>query len=277
VFDDQEEAPRRRLSEREGRAKPRGPFEGVPGHLEDQLAEWLKSAMDSPWRTEESLAKELARTLLIEKLARYSWTTSVLFACRRDEELFLDALDHTLLLVDGYGSDDLQHILTTGQSVWEVNERRDGLRRRVPRTEQAAYDEAASADDDISNDLREAWSKVYGLHPDPSDAWGHAIRAVERALGPIVTPNDNGANLGSIAGELGGQSSRFAFGLATSSKNLSNVETLAHMLRLMWPNPDRHGTGNPRTPSLAEAKYVVQLAVLVVGWVRSGALTRRSR
>src|SRR3954468_10859921 len=47
----------------ETRPSGTGPFEGVPGHLEDQLAEWLKSAMDSPWRTEESLAKELARTL----------------------------------------------------------------------------------------------------------------------------------------------------------------------------------------------------------------------
>ena len=46
-------------------------------------------------------------------------------------------------MVNGEGIDGLQRILTIGRSVWEANEHRDGLRRRVPRTEQAAYDQAA--------------------------------------------------------------------------------------------------------------------------------------
>ena len=46
-------------------------------------------------------------------------------------------------MVNGEGSDGLQRILTIGRSVWEANEHRDGLRRRVPRTEQAAYDQGA--------------------------------------------------------------------------------------------------------------------------------------
>jgi hypothetical protein len=194
-------------------------------------------------------------------------------ACTRDDDLMLDALDHALLMVNGEGSVELQRILTIGRSVWEVNERRDGLRRRVQRTEQAAYDQAASADDEISEELQTAWGKVYGRHPDPSDAWDHAIKAVEAALGPIVTPNDNTASLANIAGELSAQPPRFAFGLATSSNKLSNVETLAYMLRLMWPNPDRHATGKKRTSSWDEALHVVRLAVLVVGWARGGAIT----
>jgi hypothetical protein len=44
------------------------------------------------------------------------------------------------------------------------------------------------------------------------------------------------------------------------------------MLRLMWVNPDRHATGNWREPTQEEAENAVQLAVLVVGWVRSDAL-----
>jgi hypothetical protein len=44
------------------------------------------------------------------------------------------------------------------------------------------------------------------------------------------------------------------------------------MLRLMWPNPDRHRTGTSRVPSAEEAANVVQLAVLIVGWIRTGGL-----
>ncbi|WP_448642774.1 hypothetical protein [Geodermatophilus sp. URMC 63] len=49
------------------------------------------------------------------------------------------------------------------------------------------------------------------------------------------------------------------------------------MLRLMWPNPDRHATGSRRTPTQEEAQNVVHLAVLIVNWVRSDALVTASR
>jgi len=279
VLDDEGEPPRRRLSEREGRAKPRGPFEGVPAHLTAPLSEWLREAIEPPHRLPEWLAQQLAVYLHIEKLERYGWTTSVVQACKRDEDLFLDTLDHTLLLVDGKDGDGLQRLLTTGQSVWEVNEHWDGLRRRVPRTEQAAYDQAASADDEISRELQIAWQKVYGRHPDPSDAWDHAIKAVEAALWRIVMPDVNAPTLGKIIARLSDQGDQFALRLASSSSTheAANVPTFAQMLRLMWVNPDRHPTGDWRPPTLEEAENVVQLAVLVVGWVRSGALTRRSR
>jgi hypothetical protein len=48
------------------------------------------------------------------------------------------------------------------------------------------------------------------------------------------------------------------------------------MLELIWPNPDRHG--NPqyrRTPSIQEARQVVQLAVAIVQWGRDGQIVRR--
>jgi hypothetical protein len=39
------------------------------------------------------------------------------------------------------------------------------------------------------------------------------------------------------------------------------------MLRLIWPNPDRHANPNHRrTPSTEEARAVVHVAVTVVQW-----------
>lgn len=66
---------------------------------------------------------------------------------------------------------------------------------------------------------------------------GSRHKAVELTLWPIATPNNNKANLGTIAGEFGGSPDRFSFRLATSSTKATSIETVVQMLRLMWPNP----------------------------------------
>lgn len=48
------------------------------------------------------------------------------------------------------------------------------------------------------------------------------------------------------------------------------------MLRLMWPNHDRHGGTTPkRTPSEQEARAVVTLAAAIVQWHREGWVVQR--
>jgi hypothetical protein len=46
-------------------------------------------------------------------------------------------------------------------------------------------------------------------------------------------------------------------------------------MRLMWPNPDRHGGRGSRQPSLAEAPAVVHLAMTIVQWARAGVISKR--
>jgi len=55
---------------------------------------------------------------------------------------------------------------------------------------------------------------------------------------------------------------------------VGGVETFINMLRLLWVNPDRHASGTVRMPTQEEAEYVVRLAVLIVGWLHSGALVK---
>jgi hypothetical protein len=51
---------------------------------------------------------------------------------------------------------------------------------------------------------------------------------------------------------------------------------LLAMLELMWPTPDRHGDLHVRhTPSIKEARAVVQLAVTIVQWGRDGQIVRK--
>jgi hypothetical protein len=259
------------LSVREGRAEPDGPFPGVPTHLRVSLEEWVKSTLTPPYSQDERLAEAVALRLRISGDTRRSRMGWILSACRLDEDLFLDVVDVALRITHGGDSDTLDTTLALGGSIWRVNESYDGLVRRVSEPEQRAYEKVTQPVDDAAANLRNAWQNVYGRHPNPSAAWADAIKAVENMLGPVVTPKDRVGSLGKIIPALRDKPSKYTFRLA-SSGDASGTEILTKALQLLWPNPDRHGVGERRTPDLSEAENVVQLAVLVVGWMRAGAL-----
>jgi hypothetical protein len=196
----------------------------------------------------------------------------ILAACERDDDLFLDVVDATLDVLGGGGT--LVPVLHAASSVWTVADGGKGLERRVDTTAVEALAVAVAPADAASAELQEAWTKVYGRTPDPSDAWDHAIKAVEHVLIPIVVPNNQRATLGTVLGQISSQPGQRTFLLNSSSSTVDGIGTLEAMLRLLWPNPDRHGgpAGASRTPTLKEAEAVVQLAVLVVQWTRSSVV-----
>jgi hypothetical protein len=197
-----------------------------------------------------------------------------------DEERLLDLLHYTLLLpIHGAGSlmsptrdwESLDTLLELGRSVWRATEQ--GLVRRVDPTAAAAFEQAVKPQDAASEELKEAWSKAYGRDPDASDAWDHANKAVEAILRGIISPSNTSATLGTLIRDLRNGAHKFDFVL---TNDLGGVQTLLAMLQLMWPNPDRHGDLQVRhTPSLEEARAVVQLAVTVVQWGRDGQIVKR--
>ena len=193
------------------------------------------------------------------------------------DEPVLDAVDAVLHL-DEMTLDarlSLDELLVLGGSVWRVDPAGKRLVRRVDETVAAAFDKASSPDDAASAELSEAWAAAYGRRPNASDAWDHSIKAVETVLIPIVTPNKAKATFGDVVGILNSQGSQWQLDLHGHDDSQS-VEPLVSMLRLMWPNPDRHGSGMSRTPSLTEAQEVVHLAVTLVQWARCNALLKRT-
>jgi hypothetical protein len=190
-------------------------------------------------------------------------------------DLMLDVVDAALHLQEftEWQLSPLDEILMLGGSVWEVDPARGRLVRRVDATAQEAFRDASSPEDVASAELQEAWTATYGRNPDASDAWDHSIKAVEAVLIPVVTPKKAKANLGDVVGSLGSQGSLWKLVLH-GHDDTQSVAPLVTMLRLMWPNPDRHGSGNSRKPSLDEAQAVVNLAVAIVQWARAGALSK---
>jgi hypothetical protein len=262
----------------------------VPAHLWGSLSDWINTAFgdqdDNPFipDSQKHRGRRLAAAIRVRINTTDDEELTVRLVTRYlvgwiKQEGLLDAVDAVLHFGEATRDevDNLDELLSLGGSVWEVDPlSRRKLVRRVDPTATAAFVESAAPEDIASAELREAWAAAYGRNPDASDAWDHSIKAVEALLIPIVTPNKAKATLGDVVGTLNSQGHLWKLGLHGHDGSQS-VVPLVSMLRLMWPNPDRHGGANSRQPSLVEAQAVVQLAVTIVQWARSGVLSKRLR
>jgi hypothetical protein len=257
---------------------------GMPEHLRWSLWEWIKPIMGSPagayWVVRPELLRKMERVLKISirwdgdnKIAGFrqlqEWAHS-------DTRRLLDIADFLLSQAAGsINATALNDVLVEAGSAYHVVEggSRHRLESRVDATTRTAFDAARSPGDEASSELAEAWNNAFGMAPDASDAWDHAIKAVEAVLIPIVVPGNPKATLGQVLAVLRDHPGDYV--LELSGASLGGVETLEAMLRLMWPNPDRHGGGpTTRTPELTEAEAVVNLAVAIVQWVRAGVFRK---
>ncbi len=178
--------------------------------------------------------------------------------------------------VGGGSKAALRQLLSVSGSVWTVADDGSSLTRVVSDQAQATFDSATATADEATNDLREAWSNAFGKNGDPSDAWDHAIKAVEHVLIREVMPNNLSATLGQVLGELGGPNSGNWKLILPGSDQSQDVAPLVAMLRLLWPNHDRHGgTAPKRAPSDEEARAVVTLAATIVQWHREGWVVQK--
>jgi hypothetical protein len=91
-----------------------------------------------------------------------------------------------------------------------------------------------------------------------------------------MMPTKANATLGNVVGELGGQNGAQWKLVLPGNNQDHDVAHLVGMLRLMWPNHDRHGGAmTKRTPSQQEARAVVTLAATIVQWHRDGWVVQR--
>ncbi len=256
------------LSQRTEGLQPDGPYEGVPNHLVAPLARWyVDASKDRDGRWVNGLQNKMANLLRVA--VSESWhngdvSTHLLYVVKKDRDKFLDLVDCRLHLGGYTRSFILQEALTSGGSVWKVNEDSTGLERRASEELSETVQAATSPSDEASNQLREAWSNAYGRSGDPSDAWDHAIKAVEALLCPAVVPNKAKPTLGDVLGTLRGNNGNKWRGSLPGKDKDHPVTPVVGALELLWPNPDRHGEPNPRPPSAEEARSVVALAAALI-------------
>lgn len=268
-----------RLSVRDGKDTDNGPYEGVPRHLYEVLRGWANNEFGVPPYALDYSSKglKLAAAIHYPVSLGNSGTSvqDVTEALIIAPDKMLDLIDAGLHLfkVNVGPRRQLNELLSLSGSVWQVNPTGSCLVRRVDSAAADAFAEASSPHDLASVELSEAWVSAFGRNPNASDAWDHSIKALETVLIPIVIPTKAKATLGDVVGVLNSQGHRWQLGLHGHDGSQS-VTPLVTMLRLIWPNPDRHG-GNVRQPSLDEAQAVVHLAVTIVQWARAGSLHKR--
>ncbi len=184
-----------------------------------------------------------------------------------------------LLAHEGNASpENLNALLERCKSAWQVGSRhgRPGLVRRVPLGVQVAADSVMARADRAGQRLATAWEELYGLDPNASAAYGLAIKAVEDAAVPIVSPGNTKATLGTVLADIE-QQGDWQLPMEREHDRAPSREVLIGMMRLLWHGQhDRHG-GQPSAPgdvSPREAAVAVSLAVTIVNLFSSGVVAR---
>jgi hypothetical protein len=147
------------------------------------------------------------------------------------------------------------------------------LERRTTGAAAAAVRTHTSALGTASDHLDKAWQAAFGREPVPSTAYAEAVKAVEAVAIPVVLPNDPGATLGKVLGELRANPQKYVVIFArdaTPSKGatLTPLEVMISLADLLWVNQtDRHAPIVPITQ--AQAEVAVHIALTLVQTFRS--------
>ena len=183
--------------------------------------------------------------------------------------LHINAIDLALGWAKERAVNRLTSYLDEARSVYCVAEDTDGnkeLQFRQSKEMRELVETEAAYSDRSSHHLRAAWSKCFGLDPDLNEACFEAVKAIEVALKPVVTPDDPAATLGKMCSAMKDKPSKWE----TLSESGRGVETVLAMMEMVWQGHLRHGDENaPMEVSQDAAAMTVQTAVLLVSWFRS--------
>src|SRR5207248_1978772 len=92
--------------------------------------------------------------------------------------------------------------------------------------------------------LRSAWANTYGRDPSPSKAYGDAVRAVEAAAKPVISPKNSRTTLGTLIRDIRAKPGKWTVTLVKGAGSAA-VGVLVEMMDLLWQGQhDRHGTSD---------------------------------
>ncbi|MBY3988003.1 hypothetical protein HQO84_18580 [Rhodococcus fascians] len=263
-----------RLSQRANGQGPDGPHEGVPDHLVHGVVDWFNTVVGYTRTSmlDHDLVRLLATRMQLalprKALGGMEIRLALMSQATSDDEFCLDLVDCTLATAGSANNQNewLSVLLAEGGSVWQVSDDLDALTRVVAGEAKDSYTAAVTTNDPASEELRTAWKNAYGRNGDPSDAWDHAIKALEHLLIPVVVSSKAKATLSDVVGTLRRNDGNKWRCSLPGKDETNDVAPLVGTLELIWPNTvDRHGgSAANRPPTAAEARTVVSLTVALV-------------
>jgi hypothetical protein len=275
--------------------------QGVPDpdldNLQDGLMPWMRAAlmewggvfwwqgtpMDGVYADESFLTGLEMAMRLRKPLNRSGSQTAALDLTSRmdsDPNFGMDVIGYVVAGLHKFGGFDaneraahLDYILTESGSVWTVSEAADGehgrtryyLTRRDVAAARDAITELRDAASRPSQFLSAAWLRIATREPDPAGAYDNAIKAVEAAAQPVVSPKNGRATLGTMIKDMENKPSKWAFPL-----DEGNVGVVIAMCKSLWSNHFRHGTQPREDHTLPEADTAVHLAIPLVRYFAGG-------
>jgi len=288
--------PEPRFSVRIGARLPEADLcEGVPDWLLIPLLDWLEVNLRA-WSARrlsirhrisvlDSDAPEHAVRAVLEQRAREGesgrWDVldAIDYLCQSDVDGDLAIPAEWIGGMPIPGSEPLavlNDLLVTGGSAYRY--RKGRLERRVDDATIAAFERvAAAASDEASLYLRRAWQAVYGRNPDPSQAYGDAVRAVEAVACPVVLPRDLKPTLGKAITCMRDKPDAWYLVLP-GEQDAAGIAPLRLMMQLLWTAQRSRHAGGPdsRDQQSAEAEAALSLAVICVQWFTAGWVRRRT-
>ncbi|WP_284748185.1 hypothetical protein [Amycolatopsis sp. RTGN1] len=126
--------------------------------------------------------------------------------------------------------------------------------------------------------LAQAWYHAYRPDPDPTTAYREAVRAVEEVACPLVLPNNHKATLGTVIAHLRDAVAKWETVLFGTGAAPGGPEPVQELMSRLWTGQvSRHGgSKNSCDQDQAEAEAAVHAAVLLVQWLSTDVLSRKS-
>ncbi len=238
------------------------PYEDVPEHLWAPLWGWMKEWLGSADVT--FLLCMHFRLAVPDARSGYDVHDRVVGVlaqqARADTGFLLDCIEWTLTVFgDTYGHEaqgrlgKLAMVLELGNSAYRIRDDGKGLELRiepaVKEQVQAIINEATGSP---GGHLVTAWNEAYGRTPDPVKAYSEAIKAVEAAAAPVISPKNLKATLGTLVRDVKAAPHKWTFAIARP--NGDSVEDVLRLMSLLWEGQtSRHGGVNPTVPETPEA------------------------
>ncbi|MEV7994882.1 hypothetical protein AB0O67_24115 [Streptomyces sp. NPDC086077] len=272
--------------------------DGVPPWLRESLWNWLsermhKNALGNNGRWYRTPSEEKIRRA--ERVLKVSsgWTgdgdshpdrvgglSKFRAAIYQNQDAFLGAVDLALseLDPDDKACTSLEKILEEGTSAWRVGLvcGKPGLVERIDATVQLAAEATGALDPRAGRLLADAWKHAFSMNRDPSAAYRCAVRAVEAAAAPVISPNDTIPTLGKMISAFRSKPEKWNFSFKVDSAT-DPKSVLLGMIQILWTNEySRHVDPDIKAPlhvSQEEAESAVVLALTLVNWFISGAIS----
>jgi hypothetical protein len=263
-------------------------FEDVTDWLKPSLLSWLTTTLTSNPIVVVPPIVDIHTIRSLERLLRFTASsieeyTSAESAAANLLHSFIRwghpwrLIDATLATGSG-NAKNLKQILQDAGSAWTVGERagKSALIRRVNEGTDAAVQNTIATRGHAGKRLAEAYHAAFGVNPDPSKAYSSAVKAVEDAAKPVVSPNNHGTTLGTIIRDVRSTAS-WKLPQTRVHPDADPHDVLLGMMQMLWTGQhDRHGGATPPPPpvSVDEAETAVMLAATLVEWFASGKVQK---